>query len=82
MGSGLEKTGETGPQIQTQGRKAGGEDWRAIMHAPGWPSIARRTARLKAIYLVQIAAEVEHALMAQYLIAAQPIQAAGRQDVL
>jgi predicted butyrate kinase (DUF1464 family) len=31
------------------------------------PSIPWRTARLKAIYLLQIAAEVEHALMAQCL---------------
>jgi hypothetical protein len=49
--------------------KPGGEDWRAKMHATGWPSMPGRTARLKAIYLLQIAAEVEHALMAQYLYA-------------
>jgi hypothetical protein len=38
--------------------------------ASGLPSIPGRTARLKAIYLLQIAAESEHALMAQYLYAA------------
>lgn len=36
----------------------------------GLPSIPGRTPRLKAIYLLQIAAEVEHALMVQYLYAA------------
>src|SRR5215469_7291460 len=40
------------------------------------PSIPGRTARLKAIYLLQIAAEVEHALMAQYLYAAYSLDEA------
>ena len=45
----------------------------------GWreqalPSIPGRTPRLKAIYLLQIAAEVEHALMAQYLYAAYSLE--------
>jgi hypothetical protein len=57
----------------------GGEDWRAKMHATGWPSIPGRTARLKAIYLLQIAAEVEHALMAQYLYAAYSLDEAFDQ---
>jgi hypothetical protein len=39
-------------------------------------SIPGRTARLKAIYLLQIAAEVEHALMAQYLYAAYSLDEA------
>jgi hypothetical protein len=40
------------------------------------PSIPGRTARLKAVYLLQIAAEVEHALMAQYLYAAYSLDEA------
>jgi hypothetical protein len=40
------------------------------------PSIPGRTARLKAIYLLQIAAEVEHALMVQYLYAAYSLDEA------
>jgi Ferritin-like len=51
----------------------------------GLPSIPGRTARLKAIYLLQIAAEIEHALMVQYLYAAYAIDerfAEGRDDEL
>jgi hypothetical protein len=44
------------------------------MDVTGLPSIPGRTARLKAIYLLQIAAEVEHALMAQYLYAAYSLE--------
>lgn len=40
------------------------------------PSIPGRTARLKAISLLQVAAEVEHALMAQYLYAAYSLDEA------
>jgi hypothetical protein len=40
------------------------------------PSIPGRTARLKAINLLQVAAEVEHALMAQYLYAAYSLDEA------
>jgi hypothetical protein len=43
------------------------------------PSIPGRTARLKAIYLLQIAAEVEHALMAQYLYAAYSLDEAFKR---
>jgi Ferritin-like len=39
----------------------------------GLLSIPGRTARLKTIYLLQIAAEIEHALMVQYLYAAYAI---------
>ena len=47
-----------------------GFGWRKPKKAKEVPSIPGRTARLKAINLLQIAAEVEHALMAQYLYAA------------
>lgn len=53
--------------------------------AAGLTSVPGRTARLKAIYLLQIAAEIEHALMAQYLYAAYSIDeqfAEGRDDRL
>ena len=46
------------------------------MYDAGIPSIPGRTARSKAIYLLQIAAEVEHALMAQYLYAAYSLDEA------
>ncbi len=48
-------------------------------------SVPGRTARLKAIYLLQIAAEIEHALMVQYLYSAYAIDAhfaEGRDDEL
>jgi hypothetical protein len=51
----------------------------------GLTSVPGRTARLKAIYLLQIAAEIEHALMVQYLYAAYSIDdqfAEGRNDRL
>jgi Ferritin-like len=51
----------------------------------GLTSVPGRTARLKAIYLLQIAAEIEHALMVQYLYAAYAIDeqfAEGRDDDL
>src|SRR5215472_16808322 len=44
--------------------------WRRPEKQKEVPSIPGRTAHLKAVYLLQIAAEVEHALMAQYLYAA------------
>ncbi len=47
--------------------RAWGVGW---YQATALPSIPGRTARSKAIYLLQIAAEVEHALMAQYLYVA------------
>jgi hypothetical protein len=43
---------------------------------PEIPSIPGRTARLKAINLLQVAAEVEHALMVQYLYAAYSLDEA------
>jgi Ferritin-like len=51
----------------------------------GLLSVPGRTPRLKAIYLLQIAAEIEHALMVQYLYAAYAIDgrfAEGRNDQL
>jgi hypothetical protein len=57
-------TGKPKPAVLAQG------DWQDKMRETGLPSIPGRTARLKAIYLLQIAAEVEHALMVQYLYAA------------
>jgi hypothetical protein len=55
------------------------EDWREKLLKTGLPSIPGRTARLKAIYLLQIAAEVEHALMVQYLYAAYSLDEAFNQ---
>jgi Ferritin-like len=49
----------------------------------GLRSVPGRTARLKTIYLLQIAAEIEHALMVQYLYAAYALDetfAEGRDD--
>lgn len=49
----------------------------------GLRSLPGRTARLKAVYLLQIAAEIEHALMVQYLYAAYALDdtfAEGRDD--
>lgn len=57
------------------------EDWREKIRETGLPSIPGRTARLKAIYLLQVAAEVEHALMVQYLYAAYSLdEAFGQSD--
>ena len=50
------------------------------MDVTGLPSIPGRSARLKAIYLLQIAAEVEHALMAQYLYAAYSLDESFKQS--
>jgi Ferritin-like len=47
---------------------------------PAMPSIPGRTAKLKAIYLLQIAAEVEHALMTQYLYSAYSLDEAFEQS--
>jgi hypothetical protein len=64
-----------------KGAEPGKTDSREKMRATGWPSIPGRTARLKAIYLLQIAAEVVHALMAQYLYAAYSLdEAYGQGD--
>jgi len=61
--------------------KRGEEDWREKVRQTGLPSIPGRTARLKAIYLLQVAAEVEHALMVQYLYAAYSLdEAFGQGD--
>jgi len=54
-------------------------DWAAKIEDTGIPSIPGRTARLKAINLLQIAAEVEHALMVQYLYAAYSLDEAFEQ---
>ena len=57
----------------------------AKLTGAGLKSIPGRTARLKAIYLLQIAAEIEHALMVQYLYAAYSLNerfAEGRDDRL
>lgn len=51
----------------------------------GLSSVPGRTARLKAIYLLQIAAEIDHALTVQYLYAAYAVDehfAEGRDDGL
>src|SRR5215467_9633356 len=53
--------------------------WRRPEKQKEVPSIPGRTARLKAINLLQIAAEVEHALMAQYLYAAYSLDEAFAQ---
>jgi hypothetical protein len=53
---------------------------RKLIWDTGLPSIPGRTARLKAIYLLQIAAEVEHALMAQYLYSAYSLDEAFDQS--
>jgi hypothetical protein len=56
-----------------------GANWAGLKSVPG------RTPRLKAINLLQIAAEVEHALMVQYLYAAYSINeefAQGRDDLI
>lgn len=53
--------------------------------AAGLTSVPGRTPRLKAINLLQIAAEIEHALMVQYLYAAYSIDeqfAEGRDDFI
>jgi hypothetical protein len=61
--------------------KTGEEDWREKVRKTGLPSVPGRTARLKAIYLLQIAAEIEHALMVQYLYAAYSLdEAFGQSD--
>jgi hypothetical protein len=54
-------------------------DWASEIEETGIPSIPGRTARLKAVNLLQIAAEVEHALMAQYLYAAYSLDEAFEQ---
>jgi rubrerythrin len=56
-----------------------GVGWRKPNKNKEVPSIPGRTARLKAINLLQIAAEVEHALMAQYLYAAYSLDEAFEQ---
>jgi hypothetical protein len=48
-------------------------DLTSAARATGLFSIPGRTPRLKAIYLLQIAAEIEHSLMLQYLYAAYSI---------
>ena len=53
---------------------------RKLIWDTGLPSIPGRTARLKGIYLLQIAAEVEHALMAQYLYSAYSLDEAFDQS--
>jgi hypothetical protein len=59
----------------------GEEDWREKIRKTGLPSVPGRTARLKAIYLLQVAAEIEHALMVQYLYAAYSLdEAFGQGD--
>ena len=59
----------------------GKEDWREKIRKTGLPSVPGRTARLKAIYLLQVAAEIEHALMVQYLYAAYSLdEAYGQGD--
>jgi hypothetical protein len=56
-----------------------GVGWRKPEKDKEVPSIPGRTARIKAINLLQIAAEVEHALMAQYLYAAYSLDEAFAQ---
>jgi rubrerythrin len=56
-----------------------GVGWRKPKKDKEVPSIPGRTARLKAINLLQIAAEVEHALVAQYLYAAYSLDEALAQ---
>src|SRR2546430_2473285 len=47
--------------------------------ATGLFSTPGRTARLKVVYLLQVAAEIEHSLMLQYLYAAYSIDPAFAQ---
>jgi len=65
------------PAPKPRAAKPPEEDWREKIRKMGLPSIPGRTTRLKAIYLLQIAAEVEHALMVQYLYAAYSLDEAG-----
>jgi Ferritin-like len=78
-GVGWRKPKRLPPLRRKAAKKAAPPDWQEEMDATGWPSIPGRTARLKAIYLLQIAAEVEHALMAQYLYSAYSLDEAFDQ---
>jgi Ferritin-like len=77
---GWRKPGKPAFKAKLKAAEPVNEDWRVKMQATGWPSIPGRTVRLKAIYLLQIAAEVEHALMAQYLYAAYSLDEAFGQS--
>jgi hypothetical protein len=61
---------------RTKARTAVSRRRQTEIKGPDIPSIPGRTARLKAINLLQVAAEVEHALMAQYLYAAYSLDEA------
>jgi hypothetical protein len=58
---------------QSVGRAQPQDSFAAKIRETGLTSVPGRTPRLKAIYLLQIAAEIEHALMVQYLYAAYGI---------
>jgi len=71
---------------RTKTRTAASKRLRTEIKGTDIQSIPGRTARLKAINLMQIAADVEHALMAQYIYAAYALDEAfhygtGKQHV-